>query len=251
MLLGASNLRRGLVFAVEEARRRLGPRVEILAALGNGRSYAQPSTFIARTMPGILDSGLWPALAATPVATPVRVLLTDVGNDLAYGTSCEVVAGWVEECLERLPVHSNITLTLLPMSSLRRLSERRFKLFRNLFFPGRPLALGHLLKQAERLCERLQKLSQDTRVSVIEPSGNWYDLDPIHIRNLSQAAAWHALLSPWGSENADPDWDPRLPAVDRLRLAWARPEEASLFGFSFGTQQPALCLHDGTVIGLY
>ena len=60
--LGASNLTRGFQTVVDSARSVWGPGVEVLAALGHGRSYGAPSRFIARTLPGILKSGLWAEL---------------------------------------------------------------------------------------------------------------------------------------------------------------------------------------------
>jgi hypothetical protein len=82
--LGASNLTRGFHEVVSASRAAWGPDVQILAALGHGRSYGARSRLLTRRLPGILDSGLWPALEAMP-AVPTRALVTDVGNDILYG----------------------------------------------------------------------------------------------------------------------------------------------------------------------
>src|SRR5262245_54573300 len=99
--LGASNLTRGLQTVVSTARGTWGPGVEVLAALGHGRSYGARSHFVFRGLPGILDSGLWGELESRPhVAT--RALITDVGNDILYGFSPEQTLEWVGEALRRL-----------------------------------------------------------------------------------------------------------------------------------------------------
>ena len=113
--LGASNLTRGLQTVVASARGAWGPEVEIVAALGHGRSYGADSHFVVRTLPGILQSGLWRKLeTAAPV--PTRALVTDVGNDILYGYPVEQVLEWVDEALGRLRLHTDdIVVTDLPL----------------------------------------------------------------------------------------------------------------------------------------
>ena len=247
VLLGASNLRRGLVPAVEEVRRRLGAEAQVLAALGHGRSYAQPATFIVRTMPGILECGLWPALERLPRrGSTLHALLTDVGNDLVYGAESGQIAAWVNACLTRLPEDARVTLVLPPLASLRTLGPRRFAFFRRLFFPGRRLDLGHLLSEAERLAEGLRDLGRERGAAVVEPQAAWYGLDPIHVRRRATPGAWRALLGSWGDDLGGP----RLGVADRVRLLGALPEAASALGWSYGRPQPSLDL-GGTVLGLY
>ena len=250
VLLGASNLRRGLVPAVEEVRHRLGPRVDIFAALGNGRSYGLRSTFIARALPGILDSNLWSAIETTSSKREVRVLMTDVGNDLAYGASPTAVTDWLSACLDRLPAHARVSLTLLPMPALRQLSKHRFELFRRLFFPGRTIDLDQLLGDAEQLCEHLTALSQDQRLKLIEPANAWYGFDPIHIRRQAHTHAWSTMMSSWDL-GGEPKPGTRLRTSERLRLLCARPHQVELLGLELGAPQPALRCNDGTVISLF
>ena len=63
MALGASNLTLGFSTVLATARSEWGQDVEVLAAVGYGRSYGAPSTIAMRTLPGILQSGLWTDLA--------------------------------------------------------------------------------------------------------------------------------------------------------------------------------------------
>jgi len=58
VLLGASNLAIGLDAVLRAAASRLGAPLEVLAALGRGRSYGTDSWFLVRRMPGIADCGM-------------------------------------------------------------------------------------------------------------------------------------------------------------------------------------------------
>ena len=82
--IGASNLTRGFQTVVATARTAWGPDVQVVAALGHGRSYGADSAFLFRRLPGILQSGIWQQLESTP-AVPTKALVTDVGNDIVYG----------------------------------------------------------------------------------------------------------------------------------------------------------------------
>jgi hypothetical protein len=64
--LGASNLTRGFRAVVSTARDTWGPQVEVMAALGHGRSYGAHSRLAFRRLPGILESGLWSELESRP-----------------------------------------------------------------------------------------------------------------------------------------------------------------------------------------
>jgi hypothetical protein len=101
--LGPSNLTCGLQPIVSIARTAWGADVELLAALGLGRSYGACSRALVRTLPGILESGLWKKLESL-TAVPTLDLVTDVGNDILYGSSAEWILAWVEEAVRRLPL---------------------------------------------------------------------------------------------------------------------------------------------------
>ena len=99
--LGASNLTRGFETVVSSARTAWGREVEVLGALGHGRSYGVESRLIVRTLPGILQSGLWDTLASLPPAA-TRGLVTDIGNDILYEFPAPTILEWVEEAVDRL-----------------------------------------------------------------------------------------------------------------------------------------------------
>ncbi len=119
----------------ETARRVTGRPLEIFAAFGRGRSYGRSSWFLGHELPGIAECGLWRSLADRPPLV-TSALVTDIGNDLFYDQPLDQIVGWVECCLARLAaLDARIVMTRLPIVNLPRLSERRFRLLRKIFFP--------------------------------------------------------------------------------------------------------------------
>ena len=49
---------------VETAHGVWGRPLEVFVALGHGRSYGRSTRMLGRQLPGILECGLWPELAA-------------------------------------------------------------------------------------------------------------------------------------------------------------------------------------------
>ena len=159
VVLGASNLTRGFQTVVSTARAAWGPSVEVLAALGHGRPYGAKSRLLVRTLPGILESGLWRGLESRPQA-PTRGLVTDVGNDILYGFSAEQTLTWVAEALSRLRRFTrDIVVTDLPLASICRLSKAKFLVFRSILVPSCRLSLTQVLERAERVNAGLAELS--------------------------------------------------------------------------------------------
>jgi hypothetical protein len=250
--LGASNLTRGLQAVVSTARRTWGPEVEILGALGHGRSYGVESRVAFRTLPGILECGLWRELqSGSP--TELRAVITDVGNDIPHGWPAERIVSWVEECVERLRAANatEIVLTDLPMAGLRRLSTAGYVFFRSLFFPGSRLPLAEAAAVAEAVSTGLSSLARRHSLRLVLPRPEWYGRDPIHIRRGVQRVAWRAILcdtpplEPLGSEHArDRLWE----AVQLHRM---RAERVSVLGVERLTVQRGRRLRHGGRVSLY
>jgi hypothetical protein len=244
--LGASNLTRGFQTIVSTSRSVWGPEVEVLAALGHGRSYGAPSNFMFRTLPSILKSSLWTELASRPpMAT--RGLVTDVGNDILYGFSVERTLGWVEETLVRLrTVTNDIVLTDLPLASIRRLSNSKFLAFRSVLSPSCRLSLSEVIERAGRVNEGLVQLSTSygTRFLRLDPA--WYGFDPIHMRPSHWRPAWQQILGTppevrFGGGSI----------VESVRLYFMRPKRRWLFGIEQVTPQVGVVLRSGGHVWLY
>lgn len=248
VLLGASNLTRGVSIVVETARLALGSPLEIFVAMGHGRSYGKPSRILGRTLPGIVECDLWGALAERP-PLPTFALVTDIGNDVAYGVDVDVIAGWVETCLGRLDDRGARTVvTALPLERLRRLSPLAFHVTRAIFFPSRSLTLAGSLAAADELDGLVRGLAATTGAGLAEQLLTWYGADPLHIRRRDIQPAWAQILANWDGIE-----------VDRARGSlrrWATirtgtPRQWRLWGVPLGRPQPCVRLSDGTAIWMF
>jgi hypothetical protein len=200
---------------------------------------------IVRTLPGILDSGLWRTLGSLP-ERPTRALVADVGNDILYGFSSAQILAWVEEAIIRLQqVTRDIILTDLPLVSIRRLSQGRFLAFRSILFPSCRLSQGHVLEIAERVNAGLVQLSAVRGAKMFHLDPAWYGLDPIHIRPSSRQSAWQEILgarSPAGGSGS---------LRERLTLSLWPPERRWIFGVEQFTPQSGVMLPRGGRVWLY
>lgn len=238
--LGASNLTRGLHSLLGQARRAWGEDTRLLAALGHGRSYGQTSRFLVRSLPGILDCGLWRSLAARP-AEPTRALLTDVGNDILYGQPPEQVLAWVETCVDRLQrVTPDITVTDLPLAGIRGLTPARYLFFRSLFVPSCRLTLAETQRRSEQVAEGLAEMAGRRALRLVRLRPEWYGLDPIHFRPRVWATAWREIAGCPEASAAGPASGRRAARAEALRLYLAPPERMRLAGFERRRQQPVV-----------
>lgn len=244
--LGASNLTRGFQTVVSTARAAWGPDVEVVAALGHGRSYGAHSRLAIRTLPGILESGLWRQLESLP-AVPTRALVTDVGNDILYGFSAQQTLAWVAEAVGRLQRFTkDIVLTDLPLAGIRRLSQARFLAFRSILVPSCRLSLGGVLQAAEQVNDGLAALAAARSIQFLRLNPEWYGFDPIHIRPSQWRPAWQEILgSPSGARR---NGGGRL---EGLRLYFTPPERQWLLGVEQFTPQAGMKLPSGARVWLY
>ncbi len=244
--LGASNLTRGFYTLVRTSRERWGADVEILAALGHGRSYGAPSSFIGRTIPGVLESGLWRQLESMP-PTPTRSLLTDVGNDILYGQSAAQIVAWVETAVQRLePFSHEIVLTGLPSIGPDVISNAKFMFFRSAFFPRCRLTLRDVTETAARVNDGLFAIAAAHGARFVQLRRDWYGVDPIHIRPSLWHMAWQQILCGDAGTASG-----RGSFIEALQLYAMRPERVSFLGMELGQPQTGTRLRRGARVWLY
>jgi hypothetical protein len=243
--LGASNLTRGLETVVSTARTAWGSDVEVVGALGHGRSYGVESRLAIRTLPGILESGLWDALSALPPAT-TRGLVTDVGNDILYEFPAATVLAWVEEAVDRLQdVTDDIVMTDLPLHTIRNLSTPAFLMFRSIFAPKCRLSLAQVVDTAEWVNEGLASMAKSKGLHFVRMEPEWYGLDPIHIRPGWWHPAWQQILGHETHVRNDATW------LEGLNLYFLPPERQWLFGFERTSPQTGYALPRGGKVWLF
>jgi hypothetical protein len=245
--LGASNLTRGLHTVVAAARDEYGRDVEIVAALGHGRSYGSESTILARTLPGILQSELWSALDRLPPASATRAIVSDIGNDILYGFSAAQILDWVHDAVVRLRRHTpHIVLAGLPPVEEQHISEAKFVLMRTVLFPRCRLSLADVAAAAAAVEQGLRQLAAAEQLRFVAMQREWYSFDPIHIRPSLWQPVWREILS----GNAVRERR-RLPPGEGIRLYCMRPERERLFGLERVTPQRGHALRRGGRVWLY
>jgi hypothetical protein len=250
VLLGASNLTLAFSLVVSRLRAVLPGPLEVLAAIGHGRSYGRPSRVLFRQLPGIAECGLWRILDRGP-KKETFALLADFGNDLMYGQDVDEIVGWIERILERLASQgARSALARLPLSSIERLTPLRFGIARGLLYPSHRIDLATVRERARALDERIVALAQAHGAALVEPRGDWYGLDPIHIRWSRRGEAWDELLSPLGM-SAAPGTFLELDGAERRALRRVRPERRRWMGRQETHPQPCAVLLDGTTISVY
>lgn len=193
LVFGASNVRRGLVSLINEVNFCFGSRWDLVIVAGHGRSYGASTSILGRRLPGIRQA-VWRDHFSGHHRERYA-LLTDFGNDLFYGATIFQIQQWIEESLAMLHREKvKLTMTGLPLEAIQGCQKTKFFLLRAIFFPKTKLNFRDAIRGAERLDEVIRELSKTYRASYVQPSLQWYGVDPIHIRRGCYANAWSAFL---------------------------------------------------------
>ena len=269
ILIGASNLTLALPMLTDSFRRIPNAPAEILAAHGHGRSLGTKSRVLIRSLPGIRKCDMWRTIEElAPTKYRPLALLTDIGNDLIYGSSAETVCRWAEDCLATLRSHdARIVLTLLPMSSINRLAAWEYYAARTLMFPLSRVSWPEMRRNAAELNRELVALGESFNATIVTPATEWYGVDPIHFRWSRRPQAWQEITSGWSQPSlAAPqlDSDREAPAnplggvtIRRPSVAtWMRvhtsvPAERWLMDVRQRGTQPAVRFSDGSTLYVF
>ncbi len=239
ILLGASNLARAFPAWFGLLRGGCSGPLDLMIAMGHGRSYGQPSRILGRGLPGISQCGLWDQLDRVQPGRRPLALVTDLGNDLMYGVSAEQLLDWLNLSLQRLTdLNSDTVLLSLPMTTLAQLTPRRFEVLRRVLFPRHDRTWPELWQQIERLDAGMRALSQRHQTHWAEASPDWYGWDHIHIRHGAQGMVFRQLFRPWQGWQ-DPAGPVKIGLYDAWSLRCLRPAERDWFGHPQRTLQPA------------
>ena len=250
VLLGASNLTRGISTVVRLAQLAFDGPLEVLAALGAGRSYGMTSRVLVRELPGIDGCALWEALDRSP-RRPTSALVTDIGNDIFYGASADQIVGWVERALDRLAAHdAQIVMTLLPADNAGQISAWRFRVMRKIMFRSCLLELAEVHATILAINERLRGIARERSIQLVAQRAEWYGFDPIHIRFDRWPRAWSEILSTW-RRDSEKNFSPAPSIMRWLYLRSLPPHERTILGRVRRALQPAGRLADGTTIAFY
>lgn len=243
IVLGASNVSRGLARLASVVRRRVRGPVDLFVVAGHGRSYGAASRVAMRRLPAILSCGLWRSLDREVGASAGRrrmlTLVTDVGNDLLYGFSPAQVADWVAESVRRLTARGcRVAITRLPLTSITGVGQARYRALRAAYVPGCRLDLASLVDAATDLDARLVSLSAEHSATVIDQPGEWYGLDAIHVRRRRLDDLWHAAGDAWGLAAAA--GRSRTTWTDWMTMGWKAAEVRAIARRVRYTPQPVV-----------
>ncbi|MCH8924092.1 MAG: hypothetical protein IIA67_13210 [Planctomycetes bacterium] len=98
--------------------------------------------------------------------------------------------------------------------------------------------------------ERLKHLGHQFGAHIVEPPGEWYGFDPIHVKMRHWARAWGEIMGNWAF--AEKKISPAAGSLRRwFYLRRLRPQHRRWLGIDQRRDQPSGRLRDGTSIALY
>lgn len=235
VLLGASNLTLGWKPAIRALRQVITGPIDLRVCLGMGRSYIDWSTVLLRRLPGIIQCGLWENLPTAGASSPL-VLMTDIGNDIVYTRDPEEIFQTVVECHQRIRAwreDARIAMTGLPLPSVEAMGRFRFLLMRTIMFPGCQMTFQQICERSRSLNLLLENYVRKHQIGFINPQGEWYHSDPIHVIPSLREKVFSQYFSLWNvaekTQSAAPaEVVPALPATAVRTVA----------GFARQTSQP-------------
>ena len=244
VLMGASNLAMAFPTVVADlVERSAGEPLVIYAARACGRSYGTDAGIAGFKFPGLTECGLIERLETELERGPVAscaALLTDVGNDIPYGHPPERIAGWVDGILERLePLSVRFAVTSLPVESVCRISPRRFRVLRPVFFPFHPVTHETLNRHLREVQAALLEISEKRALAVLETRPEWYGFDHFHLRRRQRGstfARWLDAVLPWARPDPPAKVGPLL-ATSRWGLRYRQPATYSWLGIRRSSPQ--------------
>lgn len=250
VLLGASNLTRSFPYVVSLASQGFDESLSVFAAKGFGRSYGREAGCLGKKFPGIFCSGIWSALDCAKAA-PISAVITDIGNDLGYEVPVSELLEWVTGCVERLQrLDAEVVVTDIPVESIGRVSETRFRLFRTLLFPSCSLGRQELVRRTETLRAGLYRLAESQNISVFPVQNHWYGFDPIHPHRRHLHEMWRELTCNFDGFRL-PKSEKSCSLLTSAYLRLLNAETWTHFFFQRTATQPQGQLVDGSRIFLY
>jgi len=192
IFLGASNLARSLDGLKLCIKRCMLPRgVSFLHAIGPGRGYVSRGGILNAVYSPILDSGIFEAVRRKRIKNQTVVaLITDIGNDIMYDASPDVIIGGLQHLYNLLDAfETNIFITSIPVDLENDISELYFHILRKVYFPNSPVTYSQASNNIKAINQFILQPSNQ-RISVIDDMKSFYGIDKIHYSILKSQIAW-------------------------------------------------------------
>lgn len=204
ILLGASNLTLGWKPMLRALQQTVPGDIDLRVCLGMGRSYIDWSAVLFRRLPGIVQCGLWENLPASGSKSPL-VLMTDIGNDIAYSRAPEQIFQTVQECRKRILAwrpEARIAMSGLPLESVESVGKTRFLLMRTIMFPGCTMSFQQICHRSRALNRMLENFVATNGIPFVNPEGRWYRMDPIHVIPPLREMVFRKFFSLWNLDSS-------------------------------------------------
>lgn len=266
LMIGASNVRRGLLCWMKIAMEMLPRPIDFIVVAGHGRSYGVRNNVIGWSLPGISNLD-WSSHWSIADSTARYAILTDVGNDIMYGSEVNVLLRWVSTCIESISIADRAMIVGLPIERAKRVRRGQFELFRKIFFKKSLVTLEDVLERASEVDEALRESAARARLKWFQPLTSWYGWDPIHIQRRLHQEAWRilfqALLDGTSETIIKPSNEscdrsilrrnevPRLTWRNRFRLIFSRANRQTWFDRDQSSPQPYVHFSDGSQVSFY
>ncbi|WP_437187251.1 hypothetical protein SH668x_000640 [Planctomicrobium sp. SH668] len=250
ILIGASNITINFPLIVQTICRSIPAPVEIFAAHGHGRSFCKWNYVINRGLPSILNCQLWSDVAERPPVEHRWGLVTDVGNDLIYGTDVPTVLNRVTTAFVRLQfLGYPITYVRPPVERVLKLSERQYRVTKKILFPGQTVPWELMQQRLLEVDAKMLAIAEQFQAKVVTPRREWYGIDPIHIRHRQRLKAWKEILSAWAfDEEVDLDYV----SYSFAMKTWLSPPAERTYGKRrYLNSQPSWKMPDGNSLWQY
>lgn len=249
VVLGASNVARGVGTIVNVTRQEFASPVNFHLAYAHGRSYGRRSKILCWTYPSILECGIWDALERE-TASSTFGLVTDIGNDILYGASPLQIATWVRQACDRLHSHcQRLAFTQIPLEAVLQLGCVRFHALKSILFPKCRMNLEEVLRRVRKLSVLLNDIASELQITMLKPRSEWYGLDPIHIRSAHQMSAWREYIGDLVSDFKT--FEPSNNCGKNRKIRHVLPATWQTFGRGRRCNQPTIRMADGSHLSRY
>ncbi|MBC8283208.1 MAG: hypothetical protein H8E32_05285 [Nitrospinae bacterium] len=196
LLMGASNLARGYSLLTRHLSKCLGAgNSEFLNALGPGRGFCARGGMFNFTYPPIQDCRVMEAAEKKTKHTRA-VLITDIGNDLMYGVTADVLIECLDTLIDRmLQWEAEIFLTSIHVDMKKDVSPATFFILRFIFYPASKVTYeetdSFIVKVNSYLEEKTRK---NEKVHLITGMESYAGSDKIHYSLLKTHQAWSQVI---------------------------------------------------------
>ncbi|SFI97931.1 hypothetical protein SAMN05421753_11445 [Planctomicrobium piriforme] len=250
LIVGASNVTLAFPLLLNACVTQAPCPVQLFTAHGHGRSFCQRSFVLHRGLPSVIGCGIWEVLALQPPVAESWALVTDLGNDLIYGRPIDMAWERVLQVFRKIAeLKMPLTFVRPPLERILQLSEARYKIIKQMLFPGPTVPWSRMCEQIVELDRRATEYADHAGARILTPKVNWYGVDPIHIRKSRRLAAWNEIVSSWPFP--DPPVVKPVGKTEALRAWQSPPLERSYWGRSYQTPQPCRTFADGSSLWQY